>query len=70
MWLWVTVWGLTIHRSEGGMVAQVLGAGHIAGTVRKQREMKAGAPLMFSFFFSLVPPGHGMAALVFSGLPS
>ena len=41
-----------------------------ASVVRKQREMKAGALLMFSFYFSLAPPGHGMAALMFSGLLS
>lgn len=37
-------------------------AGHIVSTVRKQREMNAGAQFTFSFLFRLVL--HGMVPLI------
>jgi hypothetical protein len=40
----------------GGSAAGALAAGYIVSTVRKQREMDAGAQLTVSFLFSLVLP--------------
>lgn len=40
-------------------------AGHVTSTVRKGREMDAGAQLAFPFVFILEPPTRGMALSTF-----